>query len=312
MQSLYPNKDFKGMGKRFFGGRINNGLQTISALRKGADVIVQRYFTQLSAAGGQHYTIPTMTPEVIEMTVMSPTGSTVGLPTGATAPTANKLQTISFAYSGDPIIYIGRNGSNYFSGYIVDVKFFVGGNLVRHYPLDDSGVTNVARELVSGADGTRVNLTQASTELFTKVGGYWLAGSLSGALEIGADSKDIGNKGGTDTGAYNKVTGEFSIRRTSAANQAFVDYREPFIQLGESYLVDVETLTANSTIHVRLRSAANIFRAIPIGRHLVFFTPDTQSNMFIMMGTDNSEATGIVHSLRRLPTGTTKVLEIAA
>jgi hypothetical protein len=146
MAILFPHiKELKESGKS---GILFPIAQKLSGSR--VPQITQRYFTQLSAAGGQHYTIPSVTPDTVEMTVMSPTGSTVGLPTGATAPTAGKLQTISFAYSGDPIIYIGRNGSNYFSGYIADVKFISGGNLVRHYPLDDDGTTSLARELVSG------------------------------------------------------------------------------------------------------------------------------------------------------------------
>jgi len=172
MAILFPQiKELKESGKS---GILFPIAQKLSGGRVPS--VVQRFFTNLSAAGGQHISIGGVTPDFIEMTVMSPTGSTVGLPTGATTPTANKLETINFPYSGDPIIYIGRNGSNYFSGYIADVKFFAGGTLIRHYPLDDSGVTNVARELVSGADGTRVNLTAASTEQFTKTNNTWVNG----------------------------------------------------------------------------------------------------------------------------------------
>jgi hypothetical protein len=71
-----------------------------------------------------------------------------------------------------------------FNGYLADTKISINGNLIRHYPLDDSGVTNVARELVSGADGARVNLTQVSTKLFTKEGNTWVSGST--VLEIAA------------------------------------------------------------------------------------------------------------------------------
>jgi hypothetical protein len=249
MESLYPNKDFKGMGKRFFGGRINNGLQTIASLRKGADVTAQRYFTQLSAAGGQHYTIPTVTIGAsddfeFEFTgtfslngfwLMADTVNSDDLNKGRMVLTSARLLVVNGRNYGDSItagqftsltdgrihrlrvtkastsltlhiddalvmtrIYeVSSGANNYnaiarrwggtsgvpdFNGYLSDVKITINGNLIRRYPLDDTGVTNVARELVSGADGTRVNLTQASTKLFTKDGNTWVSGST--VLEI--------------------------------------------------------------------------------------------------------------------------------
>jgi len=208
MQSLYPNKDFRGMGKRFFGGRINNGLQTIASLRKGADVTVQRHFTELSAAGGQHYTIPEVTIGAsddfeFEFTGTFPTGNT-HLFSGSTFYRVwisstrelriisnvlhtftidqynkiidGKIHSISIKRLGGSIdVFLdneliaenkpdtqiillsnigGKQGNATvvptFNGYLADVKISINGNLVRHYPLDDSGVTNVARELVSG------------------------------------------------------------------------------------------------------------------------------------------------------------------
>jgi hypothetical protein len=203
------------------------------------DPVEQRYFTQLSAAGGQHYTIPTLTIGAsddfeLEFTgTFSPNGfhlfgtntlvsqerifitsqgdlSILGQQFNAAmlpympaltdgkvhVLTIRKLTTaISIKLDGTPFVNVatygptvsrsisrigfrhdGGTGIPTFNGYLSDVKITINNTLVRHYPLDDDGTTNVARELVSGADGTRVNLTQASTKLFTKDGNTWVSG----------------------------------------------------------------------------------------------------------------------------------------
>jgi hypothetical protein len=206
------------------------------------DPVEQRYFTQLSAAGGQHYTIPSVTIGAsddfeleIGVYVTSNTASGIRLlgvnssidnraflsvtsdykiaisfpqvgvifetPTnfiardkyynlkitvaGSSITFSNGIGgTVTLAYTKRTAVFthIARHFNDYFNGYLSDVKISINNTLVRHYPLDDSGVTNVARELVSGADGARVNLTQVSTKLFTKEGNTWVSGST--VLEI--------------------------------------------------------------------------------------------------------------------------------
>jgi hypothetical protein len=209
------------------------------------DPVIQRYFTELSAAGGQHYTIPTVTIGAsddfeLEFTgtfspngfwLMADTTTTdttnarllitlnrevfIGSSLRATIPsndfsllTDGKIRTLILKRTNNSLTVIidgtggvasgaffqtlllnsiatkfgGNTGVPTFNGYLSDVKISINNTLVRHYPLDDSGETNVARELVSGADGTRVNLTQASTKLFTKDGNTWVSGST--VLEI--------------------------------------------------------------------------------------------------------------------------------
>jgi len=203
------------------------------------DPVIQRYFTELSAAGGQHYTIPTVTLNPLEewsvecefyytggnnaclwgfsgnfsgFLEVRTNGSIRLRPTGSFSPdnevitttglfalnkwnhirlscnnrvytiTINSLIAVTItSITSDNTASINRlalnaSGSAFYNGYVANYKFINNGTLVRHYPLDDDGVTNVARELVSGTNGTRVNLTQASTEMFTKVGDYWGTG----------------------------------------------------------------------------------------------------------------------------------------
>jgi hypothetical protein len=204
------------------------------------DPVEQRYFTELSAAGGQHYTIPSVTIGAsddfeLEFTgTFSPSGAYLlgnntsssvndrvlyqsnrdfwfgnqvrfNMPIAAFASlTDGRLHVLTIIRTNliYSVILDGVNisiasldraeldasfsriarrpeistGVPDFNGYLSDTKISINGTLIRHYPLDDDGETTLARELVSGADGARVNLTQASTEMFTKVGGYWGTG----------------------------------------------------------------------------------------------------------------------------------------
>ena len=60
-----------------------------------------------------------------------------------------------------------RQSALYHTGYIVNLKIYDNGTLIRHYPLDDAPDSTTIRELVSGANGTKVNITPAATELYT-------------------------------------------------------------------------------------------------------------------------------------------------
>ena len=75
------------------------GLLRASGLMRRQPAVVQRNLTDLSAAGGQHYTSAAVSPDTIQMDVY-PLSDNTGLPTGAPAVTANRYQTISFAFSG--------------------------------------------------------------------------------------------------------------------------------------------------------------------------------------------------------------------
>jgi hypothetical protein len=215
-------------------------------------LVEQRYFTELSAAGGQHYTIPTVTIGASDDFELEFTGEFSGLSVNRFVFGANTASSEDRAYfvtseksfrvrTATPLVLFtntewtfltsgklvtfkvrafGSNQNEYwlsdgngwragtnnaksafnigrigrrseaassiqdFNGYLSDVKISINGNLVRHYPLDDDGTTNVARELVSGADGARVNLTAASTELFTKGDDTWVNGDGTKVLEI--------------------------------------------------------------------------------------------------------------------------------
>jgi hypothetical protein len=99
---------------------------------------IQRYFTESNSVTQTHG-VPTSTPTItrLVMDVYSPTGSNVGLPTGAPVPTANKLETIDFAFAGT-MPDIARNGANYFDGIIANVYAYNGATLVGFWPMDDA------------------------------------------------------------------------------------------------------------------------------------------------------------------------------
>ena len=130
--------------------------------------VVKRYFTELASIGSQYYTIPSVTIDRIVMDVYSSAGSATGLPTGATAPTANKLDTLDFVYSGS-ISELGKNGASYFDGIIANVKMYNSGTLVRHYKINETWANDLVLNDVSGnaQHGTAVNITSADAELYT-------------------------------------------------------------------------------------------------------------------------------------------------
>lgn len=99
---------------------------------------IQRYFTESNSVTQTHG-VPTSTPTItrLVMDVYSPTGSNVGLPTGAPVPAANKLETIDFAFAGT-MPNIARNGASYFDGIIANVYAYNGATLVGFWPMDDA------------------------------------------------------------------------------------------------------------------------------------------------------------------------------
>jgi hypothetical protein len=354
--------------------------------------VTQRYYTNLSAAGGQHYTIPTVTIGAsddfeLEFTgTFSPSGAYLlgnntsssvndrvlyqtnrdfwfgnqvrfNMPIAAFASLVDgRLHTLnikrtnliySVMLDGAVIGITSLDRSEFaasfsriarrpdlstgvpdFNGYLSDVKISTNGTLVRHYPLDDDGVTNVARELVSGADGQRVNLTAASTELFTRVGNYWLAGELSGALEVGDNllvNSDFSN--GTanwiasglpnlsiesgwlrvtnTTTAFGRATQTVAVETGSEywakAEGRRLDGPTAWILYGNtdsttSYSINNLPLTPLTEVVTRIHLATESLFRFSVQNH------NSVNNMRVEMR--NPE-------LRKVPTGTTQVLEIA-
>ena len=134
----------------------------------------------------------------IVMDVYSSAGSATGLPTGATAPTANKLDTLDFVYSGS-ISELGKNGASYFDGIIANVKMYNSGTLVRHYKINETWSNDLVLNDVSGnaQHGTAVNITSADAELYTfnAQDNAWLGGELvtNGGFDADTDwTKDAG------------------------------------------------------------------------------------------------------------------------
>ncbi|WP_299202578.1 hypothetical protein [uncultured Amphritea sp.] len=143
-----------------------------------APLVLQRYLTQFGATLSKSISIPSATADRIVMDIYSPGGVTTGLPTGATTPTANKYETLDFAYSGT-IDVIGANGATYVPDgtYIANVKLYLAGELVAFYKLDENfAETSVAVDSVAGNNGTAVNIAESG--LFTAIDTGWIGEEL--------------------------------------------------------------------------------------------------------------------------------------
>jgi hypothetical protein len=381
--SFYTYGDVSGDGKYLLDYLSLDKISFIDSIPN-----IQRYFTQLSAAGGQHYTIPEVTIGAsddfeLEFTgTFSPSGfwlmadrfdSTNAAPSRILVTAtrtlvlngvdyANGISASKFSELTDGklhVLKIVRQGATYslyidnsidgtarpytqrlsvynsiarqnsaatsvptFNGYLADVKITINNTLVRHYPLDDSGETNIARELVSGADGTRVNLTQASTERFTKVGDYWLGGNLSGVLEVG---DNLITQSDWDSAIPFEDIIKDPVNKTLTRNSATIS--DPSIllstlaSLGSNPIIGQWTISSfgGATGAGLGWSGASIFGNMSGGDrikntngsfNIIQTNPTNTSIRLVFGGTRTGTISNI--SVRQVPTGTTKVLEIAA
>lgn len=160
---------------------------------------ISRYFTTLASAGSQHYTLPEKTVDRIVMDVYSPTGIATGLPTGAPTPTANKLETLDFTYSGT-ISELGKNGTDYFDGIIANVELYNGATLVSKYKLNEDMSTAAITDSSGNVNhGTAVNITQADAEKFVYLteDNAWTAKELvvNGGFDNGISGWTLNNDG---------------------------------------------------------------------------------------------------------------------
>lgn len=136
----------------------------------GANPVESRYFTELSPAAMQYYTSATVSPDTITMDVYPKDGNT-GLPAGAPAVTNNVWQTISFPFAGS-ISEWGKNGANYFDGFMANIRATVGGELVLTGDLAQSGT--------SSDYGAFTAIGGPKAEFFTKdESGNWLGGEIN-------------------------------------------------------------------------------------------------------------------------------------
>lgn len=145
---------------------------------RSGDSVVQRHFTTIGATLSQYYSIPSVTVDRIVMDVYSPGGVADGLPTGASTPTANKLDTLDFVYSGT-IDEIGRNGATYVPDgtIIANVELYFSGTLIHSYSIDeDLSIATTIVDSVGSNDGTAVNIVDSM--LFTETDLGWESGNL--------------------------------------------------------------------------------------------------------------------------------------
>lgn len=202
-------------------------------------VAVQRYFTDLTPAGGQYYSWssnPVIDRLVFD--VYSPTGSNSGLPAGIPEITANELQTVDFTYIG-ALPDIGYDGVNYFDGIVANIKAYdSGNNLLVDAPLDES----------------------------------WTNGNVAvnRAAVLGSERKGdfvIGKTGVVDDATYDPVTGAGTVVNINSLNRSFVDLSG--LNIGDSFLFNI-TNTGSGNITVRTNSSGITLQTIGAGESLEF------------------------------------------
>lgn len=118
---------------------------------------------------------PIASGQSVTMTVYPVSNGNNGLPPGAPAVTNGVWQTITFTLTGQ-MDYIGRDGSDYFNGFIWDVSAAGAG---RFYALNDSLATNVivnTGSAGSAANGVANNIDPP--DMYTQTGTDWLGPEL--------------------------------------------------------------------------------------------------------------------------------------
>lgn len=112
---------------------------------------ITRYYSKLNGST-DYLSISGVPVDRIVMTVI-PTTNGTGLPTGAPAVTAGKIQAIDFSYAGS-LSEIGKNGAAYFDGIIADVTLYYLGVAIRHYAVNDNQSQVV--DSINGRDGAMI------------------------------------------------------------------------------------------------------------------------------------------------------------
>ena len=171
--------------------------------------LVQREF-RTNEGDDDFATHPPITVDRIVMDVCPKAGNgNTGLPTGAPAVIDNVLQTIDFAYVG-VISELYRNGLDYFSGIIANVKYYLGGVLIHTWDVAKEALSEI--DLIAGTLLTFVNSSPSNWGLFDKTATGWIGQEL---VVNGGFEYDISN-----WTAFNSVISHHpnSIRVDDSAN----------------------------------------------------------------------------------------------
>ena len=209
----------------------NAALETLyENLEVGA---IKRNFTYLDSSSSMYYTLDSsITVDRIVMDVYSLTGVTAGLPTGASTPTANRLDTLDFVHSGT-IQDIGKNGASFFEGYIGNVKMYNGGVLVVDLTLsEDFSITNKGEDAATGNRATTHNISVSKLFTSTPEWGWLAQGNLltNGLFDSSLSGWTVGAGGGW-TQAGKEAVGT----TLDAANKTLT--QSNIFTIGLSYLV---------------------------------------------------------------------------
>jgi len=146
----------------------------------------ERYFRH-NEGTTDYYSHSTVTVDRIVMDVKPVSGGS-GLPTGAPAVTNNVLQTIDFAYSGT-ISELCRNGANYFTGIMANVKYYFGGVQIHGYDIKSN--SNDIPDTIGSNDAAVVNPSVDDWQVYTQQStGEWLGQELvaNGGFDNGVDN----------------------------------------------------------------------------------------------------------------------------
>ena len=108
--------------------------------------------------------------------------------------------------------------------------------------------------------------------------------------------------GGSPSGSYNGATGHFTIQRINGFNeQSFIRIQSPSISIGKQYKIKVEIVSTTGSLHIRTNGFQSVTYSLNMGMNELTITPSIEPNFTICMLSDNSTATGVIHSIREIP-----------
>jgi hypothetical protein len=146
-----------------------------------------RNFSEIAAAGTQYFDIGASTTADRIVLDVYPVDGNTGLPTGVPSVTDYEMQTLDYTLSGGSIQYVGRNGSDYFDGYISNVKIYNGSDLLIDSPLDEDWTVNAKarnRAAVIAVDSGTAPTTTNSPWVSNGDGTYSIDGSQGGNTNL--------------------------------------------------------------------------------------------------------------------------------
>ena len=224
----------------YFSQVINNRVNFVS---------VQREF-RTNEGDDDFATHPPIVVDRIVMDVCPKAGNgNTGLPTGAPAVIDNVLQTIDFAYVG-VISELYRNGLDYFSGIIANVKYYLGGVLIHTWDIAKEALSEI--DLIAGTLLTFVNSAPSNWGLFDKqANGDWLGQEL--VVNGGFDNTDgwtLGAGWSISDGLASHVSSS-----TSNLNQSANPLRESSVYLSSFSVTDVTPSVDG--VRIRIGSGGN-------------------------------------------------------